>query len=78
MKKTKKILGLCILGFVMVGFAYLWITDIQPDIDTVSKIHEEIRAENERIEQERISSYQNPTPHSDCYYDESQKVTVCD
>ena len=52
MKKTKKILGLSILGFAMVGFAYLWITDIQPDIDRVNKIQQDM--ENQPSYMERL------------------------
>lgn len=62
----------------MVGFAYLWITDIQPDIDRVSKIQEEIKESNERIQQERVTSFQLDEQFPDCYYDELQKVRICD
>ena len=73
----KKIAGLIILGIIVSGGTYLWFTDIQPDIDRVSKINQENREREEKMYQERTSSFQLDEQNPDCYYDEQQKVRIC-
>ena len=75
--KSKQLAGLVILGIVVMGGAYFWITDIAPDIERVSKIQQETRQENERIYQERAASFQLDEQFPDCYYDEERKVRFC-
>jgi len=66
-----------LLVIVVMGFGYMWITDIQPDLDRIKKINEKNRESNERIQQERVASYDLDEQLPDCWYDESQKVKVC-
>ena len=61
MGKSKKIVGLTILGFVVVSGAYLWFIEIGPEIQRVTKLQEERQNQPSYIEQinERYSSVED-------------------
>ena len=58
---AKKIIGLSILGLVVVGGAYLWFTEIGPEIQRVTQLQEERQNQPSYIEQinERYSSVED-------------------
>jgi len=66
-----KIIGISVLVLFLVGGAYLWISEISPEIQRINENNKRIEEQNQRVIQERgFGNY-------DCYYDEISKVNNC-
>jgi len=78
MISQKGIVGVMLFVIIIVGVGYVWFTDIQPDLDRISKINEKTRESNEKIQQERVASYDLDKQSPNCWYDKVQKVRICD
>lgn len=68
-----KIIGISVLVLIVVGGAYVWLTEISPEIQRVNENNKRIEEQNAQVIQERMSSGLD----YDCYYDEQQKVNNC-
>ena len=75
MRLGKKI-GIGVL-IVVVAYGIYALIAIQPELERVSEINQKQKEYEERINQERTSSFQLDEQFPDCYYVEAQKITVC-
>ena len=66
-----KIIGVSVLAFFLVGGAYLWFTEISPEIQRINANNQRIEEQNKQVIQDRgFGQY-------DCYYNEMSKVNNC-
>ena len=66
-----KIIGVSVLVLFLVGGAYLWITEISPEIQRINENNKRIEEQNQQVIKDRgFGNY-------DCYYDEISKVNNC-
>jgi len=66
-----KIIGISVLVFFLVGGAYLWLTEISPEIQRINASNQRIAEQNNQVIQDRgFGPY-------DCYYNENSKVNNC-
>ena len=66
-----KIIGISVLVLFLVGGAYLWFTEIGPEIQRMNENRERIEQQNRQVIQDRgFGNY-------DCTYSEISKVNNC-